>query len=527
MVDENSPSNQLIKTQLLRILSSPEFRATARLKKFLKYIVEKTLDGQVHEIKGYFVATRVFGRKDNFKQSTDPVVSVEARRLRRALEHYYLAAGIQDPVLISVPLGTFVPTFQNQIPNTVNSATPSTEFKNDYALISEEWPTVLIHPFENLSNSSDNIFIAEGFVEELAVELSRHQAIRVVIKPKGREGEVVAEPDSRFAIEGSIRLGGHILKVAIHLYDKRTSSHLWGEIFQCNLDSDDVFAFQEKVARIITATIAEQDGVIVRILSQESRRTSPSEMKTYEAIHRFYKFETTYSTEAFSEARQALTVASRNDPGCAQVWAYLGGLYVENYGLEMVDIETPLETGIRYIEKAIQLDPSNQIFRIWMAEARLFNNQLPEGLVEVHKALSLNAHSLVYLDTIGYALALLGEWEQGCGLIKKAIKLNPYIRAYNYYILCWNWIRKKEYEKAYTETLNFRLPEIFWDPLNRAITLGLLGRVEEAKKNVIELLKLKPNFNARGRILIRNLIKSDELVEQFIESLEKADLYLD
>jgi len=75
--------------------------------------------------------------------------------------------------------------------------------------------------------------------------------------------------------------------------------------------------------------------------------------------------------------------------------------------------------------------------------------------------------------------------------------------------------------------LNFRLPEIFWDPLNRAVTLGLLGRVEEAKKNVIELLKLKPNFNARGRSLIRNLIKSDELVEQFIESLEKADLYLD
>ena len=163
---------------------------------------------------------------------------------------------------------------------------------------------------------------------------------------------------------------------------------------------------------------------------------------------------------------------------------------------------------------------------MWLAEARLLNNQLSEGLIEARKALALNPSSLIYLDTIGYGLALLGDWEQGCALIQRAMKLNPYIRAYNYYVLCWNWLRRKEYEKAYIETLKFRLPSLFWDPLLRAITLGLLGRTKEGNRNVEEVLKLKPDFPARGRLLIRHFIKSDELVELHIEGLKKSGLDL-
>ena len=107
-----------------------------------------------------------------------------------------------------------------------------------------------------------------------------------------------------------------------------------------------------------------------------------------------------------------------------------------------------------------------------------------------------------------------------------AIELNPYVRAYNYYILCLDWLRQKEYEKAYLETLNFRLPFLWWDPGLRAITLGHLGRSNEGNRSVEEILKLKPDFPARGRLLIKHFIKSDELVEDLIEGLKKAGLDL-
>ena len=82
-----------IDDQFRRIMSSPEFKATPRQKKFLQFVVEKTVEGRADEIKGYTIATSVFGRKETFDQATDPIVSVEARRLRRALEHYYLVVG--------------------------------------------------------------------------------------------------------------------------------------------------------------------------------------------------------------------------------------------------------------------------------------------------------------------------------------------------------------------------------------------------------------------------------------------------
>ena len=82
-----------IKEQLHRILSSPEFDATDRQKKFLRFITQMFLEGRAGEIKGYTVATEVFKRNTDFDPSTDPIVSVEARRLRRSLEHYYLTAG--------------------------------------------------------------------------------------------------------------------------------------------------------------------------------------------------------------------------------------------------------------------------------------------------------------------------------------------------------------------------------------------------------------------------------------------------
>ena len=525
MDDRFVPESQIIEEQLHLILSSTQFKATSRLKSFLQFIVEKTLAGQADEIKGYSIATSVFGRKENFNQSTDPIVSVEARRLRRALERYYLVAGMHDPVLIHIPKGGFVPTFRSQA--VLQPDIPGTETTLDNESNGDKWPTVLIRPFQNYSNDTDQDFVAEGFTTELAVELARHQDLKVLMKPSGSDGDSIKEPPARFIIEGSLRCRQKELKVAAHLSDKNTGNQIWGDVYHCDLETVDLFAFQEEVAHVIAATIAEQEGFIVKTLSLESRNKPPAEMETYEAIHKFYKFETTYSPEAFHDALKALEHASKNDPECPHVWAYLGGLYTENYGLELVDIDTPIEKGIKYIEKAIQLAPSNQLFRIWMAEARLFNNQLPEGLSEAKKALALNPSSLIYLDTIGYALALLGNWKQGCDLIRKAVRLNPYIRAYNYYILCFDWLLKKEYEKAYAETYRFRLPDTFWDPLIRATTLAHLDRIGEANQNIKEVLKLKPDFPACGRKLIKHAIKSDELFEEIIEGLKKAGLELD
>jgi hypothetical protein len=84
-----------IREQMERILNSPEFNATDAQRAFLQYVVQKTLLGQTDAIKGYAVATDVFGRREDFDQATDPVVSIQANKLRRALERYYPGGGAE------------------------------------------------------------------------------------------------------------------------------------------------------------------------------------------------------------------------------------------------------------------------------------------------------------------------------------------------------------------------------------------------------------------------------------------------
>jgi adenylate cyclase len=75
--------------------------------------------------------------------------------------------------------------------------------------------------------------------------------------------------------------------------------------------------------------------------------------------------------------------------------------------------------------------------------------------------------------------------------------------------------------------MSLKRPTIFWYPLAKAASLGLLGRCEEGKKFVKKLLELKPDFQAKGRFLIKHYIKFDNIVERVIEGLYEAGLKID
>ena len=104
-----------VRAALECILASPGFDASARNRRFLEYIVEETLAGRADRLKGLTIAIDVFGRDAaTFDAQHDPVVRIQAAKLRRRLERYYLIAGQQDPIRIGIPKGTYVPTFEER-----------------------------------------------------------------------------------------------------------------------------------------------------------------------------------------------------------------------------------------------------------------------------------------------------------------------------------------------------------------------------------------------------------------------------
>lgn len=99
------PGEPEVRAQLRRILASPDFAASPRNRRFLEHVVEQTLRGR--RVKGYEVGTKVFGRGPEFNATSDPIVRIEAGKLRRDLEMYYLKSGRMDPVRIALAKGAY------------------------------------------------------------------------------------------------------------------------------------------------------------------------------------------------------------------------------------------------------------------------------------------------------------------------------------------------------------------------------------------------------------------------------------
>ncbi len=515
-----SPPAEAIQQQLAKILNNPEFGATKAQRAFLLFVVQKVLDGKSDDIKGYTVATEVFGRRKDFDQSTDPVVSIHANKLRRALERYYLIAGRNDPIRIDIPKGTYVPNFTRQAAVDPDAPPSGAELGADGE---DLWPSLLIQPFKNLTADPAKDHLGIGFSTELAVEVARFQEIKVLF-PLEEPGNMAPARQCRFVLDGNIYQEGADIKITAHLTDTKTGIQIWGDTHQFRMEASKFLAFQERVVQIIAAKTSGEFGIISQTMAVESKNKPPTKLTTYEAILRFYEYDHTLSSESFSRAMNSLENAAVIEPACGQVWSLLARLYANIYSLDFPGFVSPLEKAIEYAEKGAGINPDNQRTVATLALVRFFSNELEAAREEVNRAVELNPNSLFILDGLGYILTLSGEWQRGTALIKRVIRLNPYYRPVVHYALWLDCLHRTDYERAHMETMGFKRPAVFWYPLAKAATLGLLGRTTEAQKFVKKLLESKPDFPDKARMLIGHYVKFDDIVERIIDGLGKAGL---
>src|SRR6266496_4506556 len=107
-----SPPNELVTESLERALRSALFKKADRQSRFLSHVVRKHLDGDDASLREISIGFEVYERPDTYDPKLDPIVRVEASRLRSRLREYYETAGAEDRVRIDIPKGGYVPTFQ-------------------------------------------------------------------------------------------------------------------------------------------------------------------------------------------------------------------------------------------------------------------------------------------------------------------------------------------------------------------------------------------------------------------------------
>ena len=516
---DSSFDQEKIKEQLQKILDSSEFQATESQAKFLRFVVLESLAGRAHELKGYSIATRVFGRSANFDASLDPIVSMHANKLRRALERYYLMDGIEDAIRIDIPKGAYVPTFTEQQPdkNKVSHPVQASRTHKD-----ESWPAVEIKPFINLTGVQDNDISGLALATEIAVEIGRSHETKAILISSSTKDDTV--PPARFVLDGNLFDDEEGISATLYLRDRKRGEQVFGNSFQSKVNAANFLSCRKELAGTIAVNIAGEYGVIAKILTQETAGIVTEDLAPYEAILRYYEFDLNSTDENAANALKALHHTTEVLPDYGLSWSFLARLYVEFHCFGIPGFEDVLDKAMAYAENGVRLDPNNQMTLSILGMVHFHCNDLKSARYYLNRALEISPDSLLYIDGIGYILALAGEWKRGITLIRKAMRLNPYYGPYVHYALWLDCIRQKNYEQALLETTGIIRSSIFWHPLTMASTLGLLGKYQEGEKFFKKLLKLKPDFGTNGRILIEHYIKSEQLRDRVIEGLEKVGM---
>ena len=528
------PSPELIQHQVKQILAAASFSQAERTRKFLKYIVDQTLAGNAKRIKQYTIATEVLGRDADFDPDADPVVRLEAGKLRRALENYYLRAGADDKLRILVPKGSYVPIFDFFDPTVAVDFATHVPARDWAARVSPNSQRVLVLPLNVQFQSEKCRTFSDGLVEQLIVELSRYRDIAVIsFTGSDKPNDPATNPllsgielNARFVVSGSVRRSGNQLRITIRLHDVQTGSIIWSDAFDLDTRPARALEAQDRIARQAAAAIADYYGVISHLLTVQSVHATDRPWTLQDAILRHRYLARTLTEKVYRLARPDLEYATQHAAHHPMVWAALAHTIFYGNVLGFDDDNDWMTVVYRFAQRSFELDHNCAFGHVVMALHELYQRDFDDVFETCDRIMKGNPHAPSTRLSAGFFRALAGDWDAGADMLSGALGALIHPPGWAYRVTFLNHYRKKNYGRALYEITKYHAPEHFTPPLLRSAALAQLGRIEEAKIARSEVMRICPAFYAISERYFRYLIPFDDLADHLKSGLHKAGFSL-
>ena len=529
---------EIVRSQLHRVLGSPDFGASERNCGFLEHVVEEALAGRADRLKAYNIATTVLGRDSDFDPQNDPIVRVEAGRLRRSLDHYYLTAGKNDNLVISIPKGGYAPLFQTNETNQSLASDeservqPETEAKPTGS--SRGGPVIYVASFEEEGDQSAFPNFTHGFTRALIVALTRFNDLAVYgTETSLSYGKDVNHEELRtelgidFLVMGGTVISPERFDVEVLLIDAKTGRSMWAENFGENLTPKNIVAVRDEVANSIARTLAQPFGVIFSEKAQETDGRPPEDLESYDCVIKYYHYWRSIDPDLHAEALTCLEKAILRNPEYAEALACLSRLYTDAYrfGFESgLDGGDPRDRALALARRAIELAPSSSQGHRALGLAYWFIGDIQAGLASLETALSLNPNDTEIMADLGMHYIKIIEWDKGIPLLEKAYQRNPALPG-NYRIsLSLFHLAQGRYEEALKEARKFKAPSVVYGYLVEAAAAAGLGLQEETATAVSAVTSIDADY---GRHFVTDMQKRGlhpDLIEMLVDLLTRAGL---
>jgi tetratricopeptide (TPR) repeat protein len=492
-------SAQEIRAALERVVASEVMRSSPQLAAFLRFVVEAVLEGNSDRIKGYVIAVEVLKRGAKFNPQIDPIVRVEATRLRRTLERYYAGAGAEDPIVIALPRGTYVPTFTRRAAARPGDLTGEAGVSAESLPPGNGMPVLLVEPCEVIGTPGPGSLSATSLHATLSDAFARFDLVSILWDAHAAAG---ARLDYRLAGSAEYHEDGAV-RLRFRLIDAGDGSVVWTRELEVAA-SDEPAAALETIARELTSTLVQPFGVIFahgRAKSLGGGAGDPRYRAILEAAESFRSFDPAQHLHARAELER-LTVL---DPSFGLGFSYLSALYVREYlyGLDAHDADLPpLERALRAARRGVELDPESARAYEMLFLTLFVRRDLPAAFAAGDRAIERNKYDMRAVGSYGQRLIAVGEIDKGMDMLMRAGHEGGVRPAVDeFFLFLGNYLRGNAAAAAFhagqltSDTFQLGL-------LARALAAGSAGEREAARAALDRLFALNREWrdNARAQL---------------------------
>ena len=292
--------------------------------------------------------------------------------------------------------------------------------------------SIVVVPFQNLSNDPDQEYFADGFTEDLITELSRFPDVTTISRNAsfGLKGISADAPELgeslgvQFCLEGGVRKLGNRVRINVFLTDTDSNQQVWAERADCNLD--ELFDLQDDLVAKIVSSVA---GQIERSVEENARRKRPADLQAYECLTRGLSYHRVggVTQENAEQALHWFDEAVKRDPdfGRAHAWRACALATVAEWTGQDVWDEL-VATGRR----AIELDDTDAETHRIAGSLAFYQSDFERAKYHFGRALSLNPSHAFLVGRMGELYNFLGDGKSALEYQKRAKMLDPFLPEY-------------------------------------------------------------------------------------------------
>jgi adenylate cyclase len=537
------PTAAEVRAALEGILRSSCFEHAGRASDFLRFVVTKTLAGEADRLKGYTIAVYVFGRPASFDAQSDPLVRVEALRLRQRLTEYYAGEGAAEPVRLELPRGCYAvkASYASAEPVQATDGGPPSSRKlaawllprvragwaaaavlliaaigaiavqqpppvaEDVAPVPPERAHVTkiaVVPFENLSGTADFNRLAASLTEEIMLRLDELDLFVIATQAAwygpGRPLDGVLGHEHTYVLTGSVRKHSGGARITVRIITAESGVQLWSAAYDEPPGIEQQPGLQAKVARDVASAAGPFGPIFDAELELVRRESHTLELPDCQTRYRAYRRAT--DPALFPDAAACFQSLVERRPNLAHAWAGHAMIAIDEhlfYSGDAGDGETPLARGLEAAHRALVLDGSNPLANTALARAQYYggHHAFPET---AEKAVALDPTNIDVTALMGLLLTARGNEARGLELVARAQAMAPEPRPAFNLAYAFAALRAGEPCKAQAAAESMAAPNWFVTYVMLSAAAASCGDKAAADAARLRLLALIPNFEAEG-----------------------------